>query len=187
MWRILCIFAAVLMFFTACGIDEATDKLEYQDHKLYIEADFTLDDEHFPVTMTLEAAQYDEDGRMYARDAVLSIGENSIISGVSFEYKGGKVYVSSGDLKIPIEEEAMISGVGDIISLFCISDDYYYSSEKLTVDKVKCENLVFIDGDNRVEVLIDLNCNLPKAITATVGERKIAADISYIKSETTTE
>ncbi|MBQ8249193.1 MAG: hypothetical protein IJY93_04830 [Clostridia bacterium] len=187
MRRVLFIFAAVMIIFTACGIDRTTDRLEYQDNKLYIEADFTLDDEHFPITMTLEAAEYDEEGRMYARDAVLSIGENSIISGVSFEYKSGKVYISSGDLKIPMEDEAMISGVGDIISLFCISEDYYYSSEKLTVDKLKCENLVFIDGDNRVEVLVDLSCDLPKSIVATVGERHIAADISYIKAETTTE
>ncbi len=187
MRRILFIFAAVMIFFTACGVGEATDRLEYQDKKLYVEADFTIDDEHFPITMTLEAARYDEDGRMYARDALLSIGENSIISGVGFEYKSGKVYISSGDLKIPIEDEAMISGIGDIISLFCISEDYYYSSETLTVDKLKCENLVFIDGDNRVEVLIDLSCDLPKSITATLGERIIAADISYIKAETTTQ
>ncbi len=183
----LFIFATVMIILTACGIAEETDKLEYQNHKLYIEADLTLDDEYFPITMTLEAAEYDDEGRMYARDAVLSIGENSIISGVSFEYKGGKVYISSGDLKIPMEDEAMISGIGDIISLFCISEDYYYSSEKLTVDKLKCENLVFIDGDNRVEVLIDLSCDLPKSIVATVGEKHIAADIGYIKSESITE
>ena len=183
MRRIFCIFAVVLMFFAGCTVSEDTDRLAYQNQKLYIEADVTLNDEYFPITMTLEAPEYDEEGRMYARKAVLSVGDNSIISGVSFEFSGGKVYVSSGELRIPIEDEDMVSGISDIISLFCISDDFYYSSEKLTVDKLKCENIVFIDGDNRVEVMLDLSCNLPKAITAAVNGRNIAADIGFIKAE----
>ncbi len=183
MRRIFCILAVILIFSAACGISEEADRLAYQNQKLYIEADVTLNDEYFPITMTLEAPEYDEEGRMYARNGVLSIGENSIISGIGFEFQGGKAYVSSGELKIPIEDEEMISGISDIISLFCISNDFYYSAEKLTVDKMKCENVVFIDGDNRVEVLIDLNCNLPKAITAEVNGRNIAADIGFIKAE----
>ena len=183
MRRIFCILSVILIFCASCTVSEDADRLAYQNEKLYIEADVTLNDEYFPVTITLEEPEYDENGRMYARNGVLSIGENSILSGIVFEFQGGKVYVSSGEMKIPIEDEEMISGISDIISLFCISDDFYYSSEKLTVDKLKCENVVFIDGDNRVEVMIDLSCNLPKMITAAVNGRNIAANIGYIKAE----
>ncbi len=183
MRRIFCILTGILIFLVGCSVSEEADRLAYQNQKLYIEADVTLNDEYFPITMTLEAPKFDEQGRMYARDGVLSIGENSIISGIGFEFQGGKVYVSSGALRIPIEDEEMVSGISDIISLFCISDDFYYSSEKLTVDKLKCENVVFTDGDNRVEVMIDLSCNLPKSVTAAVNGRNIAADIRFIKAE----
>ena len=185
MKRIFCILAVILILATACTVSDGADRLAYQNQKLYIEADITLNDEYFPVTMTLEAPEYDDAGRMYARSGELSIGENSILSGIGFEFQGGKVYVSSGDLKIPIADEDMVSGISDIISLFCISDDFYYSSEKVTVDKLKCENIVFIDGDNRVEVMLDLTCNLPKVITAAVNGRNIAADIGFIRAEVT--
>lgn len=183
MRRVLTILIIIIMSLTACSGGTAVDRLAYQDRRLYIEAVFTIDEESFPIKLTLEAPEYDDTGRMLARDARLIIDENSIISGVGFEVSGGAVYISSGELKIPINDEEMISGIEDIISLFCISDECYYSSEKVMIEKLECEHAVYIDGNNRVEILIDLTCALPKNITAVIDNRRIAADISMIKAE----
>ena len=120
---------------------------------------------------------------MLARNAVLTLGENSIISGVSFEVIGDEVYICSGVLKIPISDETVISGISDIISLFCISGEHYHSSESITDGGLKCERTVYINGDNRVEVTLDLSCMLPTEIIAEINGRTIAANISYITAE----
>lgn len=173
---------ALTLLFSSCGSTQNADRLAYQSMKLYVEATFTLDDEEMPVTLTLEAPEYDEDGRMLARDATLTLGENSIISGVKFEIVSGEVYISSGTMKIPIADEAVVSGVTDIISLFCISGEYYHSSESTKIGGVKCERAVYVNGDNRVEVTLDTTCMLPTDIVAEIEGRVVAADISYIKA-----
>ncbi len=180
---IACVMLALTLLFTSCTNAERGDRLAYQSSKLYVEATFTLDGEVMPVTLTLEAPEYDDDGRMLARDATLTLGENSIISGVKFEIVGGEVYVSSGTLKIPIADAAVVSGVSDIISLFCISGEYYHSSENTKIGGVKCERAVYVNGDNKVEVTLDTTCMLPTDIVAEISGRTIAADISYIKAE----
>ena len=180
---LVCAALSLALIFTSCAGAQTADRLGYQNSKLYVEATFTLDDEQIPVTLTLEAPEYDESGRMLARDAVLTFGENSIISGVSFEFTGGEVYVSSGVLKIPISDEAVISGVCDIISLFCISGEHYHSSERVSDGGLKCERALYVNGDNRVEVTLDLSCMLPTDISAEINGRTIAADISYITAE----
>lgn len=177
---VIMIFSLLL---TSCGGESERDRLAYQNAKLRVEAAFTLDGEAVPAKLILEAPEYDETGRMLARDAVLTLGENSIISGVSFEFSHGEVYVSSGVLKIPIEDDSVIDGISDIISLFCISDDCYYSSEETTVGGIECERAVYIDGDNRVEVILDLSCMLPISISATIDGRELAAEIKLIKAE----
>ncbi len=177
------ILLTATLLFTSCGGESQRDRLAYQDAQLEIDAVFTLDGEEIPAKLILEAPEYDESGRMLARDAVLTLGENSIISGVSFEFTQGEVYVSSGMLKIPIEDENLIGGVSDIISLFCISEDCYYSAEKTTVGGLSCERAVYIDGDDRVEVLFDLSCMLPISIKANVGGRELSAEIKLIKAQ----
>lgn len=170
------------MLFSCTGASER-DRLAYQERQLYVEADFMIDGEPASATLEIEAAEYGSDGRMLSRDTVLTMGENSIISGVSFIFTGGEAYVSSGELKIPIKDEDVISGITDMISLFCISPDSYYSSEKVTEGGLECERSVYINGENRVEVLIDLSCELPISITAMIDGRELSAHIRLIKAE----
>ena len=179
----LCVTLMLTLFFSSCTTGEDLDRLGYQDEKLYIEAVFTVDDESIPALIDIAKAEYDEGGLMLARDATLTFGENSIISGVSFEFSAGKVYVSSGELKIPIEDESVVSGISDMISLFCISEDYYHSSEKIKVSGLSCERSVYVNGENSVEVTLDLSCMLPTDIVAIIDGRTISAHISMIKTE----
>lgn len=174
---------SVILILTSCGGESQRDRLAYQDARLEIEAVFTLDGEKIPARLTLEAPEYDESGRMLARSGVLTPSENSIISGVSFEFTQGEVSISSGAMKIPMEDGGAVGGIYDIVSLFCINGEHYYSAEKTTVCGLSCERAVYIDGDDRVEVLLDLSCMLPAYITATVDGRELAADIKLIKAE----
>lgn len=182
-YYLVSILTALTILLASCAKGSEVDRLAYQDMSLQINAVFTLGDETVPATLMLEAPEYDENGRMLARDAVLTLGENSIISGVSFEFVGGEVYVSSGVLKIPIEDETLIEGISNIISLFCISKEHYYSSETVKLDGLECERVVYINGDNRVEVTLDLTCMLPTDIVAVIDGRTISADISMIRAE----
>ncbi len=180
---IACVMLALALFLPSCEGMQSGDRLAYQSSKLYVEATFTLDNEEIPVTLTLEAPEHDENGRMLARDAVLTLGENSIISGVKFEITDGALYISSGTLKIPITDDSAVSGVSDIISLFCISGEHYHSSEHVKVGGIKCERALYVNGENRVEVTLDTSCMLPTDIVAEIDGHVIAADISYIKTE----
>ena len=178
------ILLVLLFLFSAvsCTAKETRDRLAYQERELHIEAVFSVDGEEVPTSLTLKAPEYDESGRMLARDAALTFGEGSIISGVSFEFSGGCAYVSTGAMKIPIENEEMLKGISDMISLFCISGDCYYSSESVTEGGIECERSVYINGDDRVEVTVDLSCMLPTYISANVGGREISARIKMIKA-----
>lgn len=180
----LLIFALALtvMLYSCSGVAER-DRLAYQDGHLYVEADFIVDGEPVTASLDIEATEYDGEGRMLSRDTILTLGENSIISGVSFIFTGGEAYVSSGELKIPIKDDGVISGITDIISLFCISPDSYYSSEMVTEGGLECERCVYINGENRVEVLLDLSCELPVSINAVIDGRELSADIKLIKVE----
>ncbi len=178
-----CVTLLLTLFFTSCTMNEDTQRLAYQDGKLYVEAIFTIGDENIPAAINIEKAEYDENGVMLARNASLTFGENSIISGVSFEFTGGKTYVSSGELKIPIEDAAVVSGISDMISLFCISDEYYYSSEKVKSGGLTYEKSVYVNGGNSVEVTLDLSCMLPTDIVASIDGRTISVHINMIKAE----
>ncbi len=173
---------SLLFAVASCAAEDTRDRLAYQECELHIEAVFSVDGEEVPATLTLKAPEYDESGRMLARDAMLTFGEGSIISGVGFEFSGGCAYVSSGDMKIPIENEDMVKGISDMISLFCISKEFYYSSEQVTEGGIDCERLVYINGDDKVEVTVDLSCMLPTSILANVGGREISAKIKMIKA-----
>ncbi len=181
-YRIIAVLTAFLFMCTSCGGAVSCKGLDYQNMELYIEAVFALNGDEVPLTLSLKAPEYGEDGRMLARDAVLTFGEDSIISGVGFEFYGGDVYVSAGDLRIPVDNEDTVKGISDIISLFCISEEHYYSSEKIKRGELDCERLVYIDGDNRVEVEIDLSCMLPTSINASVFGKELSADIKMIKA-----
>lgn len=184
--RYLRLLGAVLVatvLFCSCGGVGDADRLAYQDSKLYIEAAFVLGDESFSGVMTLDTPQYSEDGKMLSRDAVITFGENSIISGVSFEVNGGAVYVSSGTMKIPITDGDVVSGIFDMISLFSISGEHYHSAEKIKVGALDCERVLYVNGENSVEMTLDLSCMLPTKILAEIDGRTIGAEISYIKAE----
>ncbi len=180
---LLSVFCVLTLFFTSCNTSQSTDRLAYQNLNLRVEGVFTINEEEMPLKLTLAAPEYDENGRMLARDATLILGENSIISGVCFEITDGEIYISSGALKIPINDEAAVSGISDIISLFCISSEHYHSSERVKENGLKCERAMYVNGDNRVFVTVDTTTMLPTDIVAELDERVISADISYIKAE----
>lgn len=181
-YSVIVLVLSLLFAVASCAAEDNRDRLAYQERELHIEAVFSVDGEEVPATLTLKAPEYDELGRMLARDAVLTFGEGSIISGVSFEFSGGYAYVSTGNMKIPIENEETVKGISDIISLFCISKEFYYSSESVTDGGIECERLVYINGDDRVEVTVDLSCMLPTSISAYVDGREIFAKIKMIKA-----
>ena len=184
MRRVFLILKVILMILTSsCGGGAAKERLAYQNSPLYVEGKFTLGQSSFDAKLTLEPPEYDENGRMLAREAMLSFGDEGILSGISFEFIDGDAYVCAEDMRIPIADKQTVSGISDIISLFCISQEFYYQSEKLEINKLECERDVYVNGEDRVEVIIDLSCELPISITATVGGRSIAVDISLIKAE----
>lgn len=189
MKRIAMLLALITLFCVSCGAKEKTDFLGYQKSGLYIDALFTIDDESFPAIIELKAPEYDESERMLARSARLTLEGNSIISGVSFEFDSGTAYVVSGLLKIPVEDDELISGIADILSLFCISPDSFYESNNTELDGIACTHTVYTEGatemssGNRVDVYIDGKNGLPLKIDATIGDKKISADINEIKTE----
>ncbi len=182
-YKLMCAVLMLVFVLSSCAREQNADRLAYQKSNLYVEASVTLDGEEIPVTLTLEAPKYDENGRMLARDAVLTLGENSIISGVKFEIADGALYISSGTMKIPITDDTAVSGVSDIISLFCISGEFYHSSESFKIGGIKYERALYVNGENKVKVTIDTACMLPTDIVAEIDGHVIAADISYIKAE----
>ena len=179
----LCVTLMLTLLFTSCTINEDVDRLAYQDAELYVEAVFTIGDENISAVINISKAEYDENGVMLARDASITFGENSIISGVGFEFSGGKAYVCSGELKIPIDDVSVISGISDMIALFCISEEYYYSSEKIKSGGLLCEKSVYVNGENSVEVILDLSCMLPTDIVANIDGRTISAHINMIQAQ----
>lgn len=182
------LLALVCLLLASCQKSADIDLLGYQKLGLYANVMYTIDGESYQVKLTLAAPEYDEDGRMLARDAELTIGEGSIISGVSFELEDGSAYVSSGVLRIPLEDDRMISGLYDMLSVFCISDDSFYESEESEYNGYDCIHAVYCDSgaggsdDRRVDVYIDKVNYLPLAIDAQLGERSIVADIIEIAS-----
>lgn len=167
----------MLTLLVGCGA-AAEDPLAYQDGALTVEAIFTLDGTEMPGTLELSAAEFDAEGRMLARDARLTLRDNSIIAGVQFEITGGEAFVASGVLKIPLSDETVIGGILDLVSLFCIDGGSYYAAE----DAGECRLYRYVNGENRVELLYDPNMALPKEITAVIDSREIGAKIESITS-----
>ncbi len=158
--------------------------LTYQQSKLYVEGEFSIDGAEVDAAITLEAPSYDENGRMLARDAVIAFGENSIVSGMGFAVSGGEVYVTADELVIPLKNSDAVSGIFDIISLFCISEKSYYSSEKITDGSLVCEQYEYRSGENRAVVLMDTESRLPVKIKAVSDGRRLECDIKLIRTET---
>ncbi len=181
-YSVIVLVLSLLFAVASCAAEGTRDRLAYQECELHVEAVFSVDGEEVPAMLTLKAPEYDESGRMLARDATLTFGEGSIISGVSFEFSGGCAYVSSGNMKIPIENEDTVKGISDMISLFCISREFYYSSESVTEGGIECERLVYINGEDRACVTVDLSCMLPTNISANISGREISAKIKMIKA-----
>lgn len=189
--RLTAIFMLCCCLITLISCQKKDDRelLAYQNDGLYIDAIFTIDDDSFEAKVELEPPQYDESGRMLARRAKLTLGGNSIISGVSFEFEGGTAYVVSGVLKIPVEDEELISGITDILSLFCISPDSFYESDAATYGGESCTRAIYAEGasteagGNRVTVYIADSSGLPLQIEAALGEKSITAQINEIRAE----
>ena len=175
--RIFLLVLLTLGMLCGCAQTAPPDYLAYQSQAMTVEADFTLNGETFPGTLTLAAAAFDEAGRMLARDAALTI-DGSIISGVTFEITGGEACISSGVLRIPLADESVVTGIRALISLFCIDPAAYHSAEP----EGDLTRVTYTDGDNRVVMLWNPETELPTAITAEIDGKTIAAEISNIRN-----
>ena len=180
------IFVVVGILLSACG-GEKRELLSYQEEALEIEGVFSVDGKETRARISLEAPEYDEEGRMLARSARVVI-EESIVSGVSFEFSGGRAYVVSGALKIPVEDEEMVRGVTEILSLFSIRPESFCGSERREIDGEDIIEATYSEGadpdtpGNRVVVLLDADTYMPVRITASVAETEISAEISSIRT-----
>lgn len=172
-----------MLLFSACGNVSNTDRLGYQKSGLYIEGEFTVGDDSFPAELTLAAPGYDKSDRMLAREGKLIFSEGSVIEGVGFEFSGKDIYIFSDSMKIPLENETAIAGISRIISLFCISEGSYHSAEREKVDGTSYERAVYTDGENRVEVTLDLSTMLPVSILAVADGCEIGVKIREIRLE----
>ncbi len=186
--RRLILLVLPLIMLVGCGSTNTDSRLDYQNKHLVIDASFILDGDEFDATLELEAARFDEtdpseNGKMLMRNAVLTINDNSLISGVSFELTDGNAYVSSGALKIPLSDDSVISGIYRLVSLFCISDDKYHSSQKQTREGASLELAKYVSGDNYVNVLLDTKTGLPLEIEAYINGQSISAKINKISAE----
>ena len=180
------IFVVVGILLSACG-GEKRELLSYQEEALEIEGVFSVDGKETRARVSLEAPEYDEEGRMLARSARVVI-EESIVSGVSFEFSGGRAYVVSGALKIPVEDEEMVRGVTEILSLFSIRPESFCGSERREIDGEDFIEATYSEGadpdtsGNRVVVLLDADTYMPVRITASVAQAEISAEISSIRT-----
>ena len=180
------IFVVVGILLSACG-GEKRELLSYQEEALEIEGVFSVDGKETLARISLEAPEYDEEGRMLARSARVVI-EESIVSGVSFEFSGGRAYVVSGALKIPVEDEEMVRGVTEILSLFSIRPESFCGSERREIDGEDFIEATYSEGadpdtpGNRVVVLLDADTYMPVRITASVAQAEISAEISSIRT-----
>ena len=180
------LFMVVGILLSACG-GEKRELLSYQEEALEIEGVFLVDGRQTRARISLEAPEYDEEGRMLARSARVVI-EESIVSGVSFEFSGGRAYVVSGALKIPVEDEEMVRGVTEILSLFSIRPESFCGSERREIDGEDFIEATYSEGadpdtaGNRVVVLLDADTYMPVRITASTSETEISAEISSIRT-----
>ena len=180
------LFMVVGILLSACG-GEKRELLSYQEEALEIEGVFSVDGKETRARISLEAPEYDEEGRMLARSARVVI-EESIVSGVSFEFSGGRAYVVSGALKIPVEDEEMVRGVTEILSLFSIRPESFCGSERREIDGEDFIEASYSEGadpdtsGNRVVVLLDADTYMPVRITASVAQAEISAEISSIRT-----
>ena len=180
------LFMVVGILLSACG-GEKRELLSYQEEALEIEGVFSVDGKETRARISLEAPEYDEEGRMLARSARVVI-EESIVSGVSFEFSGGRAYVVSGALKIPVEDEEMVRGVTEILSLFSIRPESFCGSERREIDGEDFIEAAYSEGadpdtsGNRVVVLLDADTYMPVRITASVAQAEISAEISSIRT-----
>lgn len=181
MIRLICLALCALTLLVSCGGEQPPDYLAYQNGALHIEAVFNVNGSETPALVELDAPEFDEEGNMLARSGSLTVGGSGLISGVSFRFEGGKAYVVSGVLKIPIENEETISGITDMLSLFCIDPDSFYDAEKLETDGERQTKVIYTNGgnDSRVEVLLGED-KLPIRISASLDDRILCADISEI-------
>ena len=180
------LFMVVGILLSACG-GEKRELLSYQEEALEIEGVFSVDGKETRARISLEAPEYDGEGRMLARSARVVI-EESIVSGVSFEFSGGRAYVVSGALKIPVEDEEMVRGVTEILSLFSIRPESFCGSERREIDGEDFIEATYSEGadpdtsGNRVVVLLDADTYMPVRITASVAQAEISAEISSIRT-----
>ena len=180
------LFMVVGILLSACG-GEKRELLSYQEEALEIEGVFSVDGKETRARISLEAPEYDEEGRMLARSARVVI-EESIVSGVSFEFSGGRAYVVSGALKIPVEDEEMVRGVTEILSLFSIRPESFCGSERREIDGEDFIEATYSEGadpdtsGNRVVVLLDADTYMPVRITASVAQAEISVEISSIRT-----
>ena len=160
---------------TSCTSAPLQPELSYQDKALTVDGEFYFDDMTVPLLIELSAAEYDANGRMLSRNALITVGEGSVLAGVSFEVAGGKLYVSSGDLRIPIEDGEAGERITDILSLFSVREECYHSVE----DDGELRNVIYREGENTVTVTLSSD-GMPTKISASAGGHLLSADIKSI-------
>ncbi len=166
----------VLLFTVSCASVPRQPELSYQKNALHIEGDFTFDGMEMPLVIDIEAADLGADGRMLSRDAAVTVGEGSVLEGVRFELADGKLYVSSGELRIPLEDTASAERITDILSLFSVREECYHSAE----ESENGHAVSYRDGGNSVTVTLSHD-GMPTKITASADGHIISADIGSIE------
>jgi len=159
----------------SCSHSNVQPELKYQEQALYIDGEFFFDELTIPLVIQLSAAQYDEEGRMLSRNAQITVGEGSILKGVSFESAGGKLYVSSGELRIPIENDEISQRITEILSLFSVREECYHSSESEGDGKT----VNYRDGENSVTVKLTSD-GMPTSIAAVSDGKRIEVNLRSI-------
>ena len=159
---------AALLLFISCT-ETTTDWLGYQSSSFTVRADVTAGELKLPVCIESALSGSEEETRCVK----LTISDG-VISGVGFEFSGESVCLVSGEMRIPVADPELISGIRDVISLFSIDKNGFCGSAETGEG-----TLVTYSEDNgakKYEVIV--SDSLPKRITATLGERVIIADIN---------
>ena len=146
------------LLLVSCGT-EPVDPLGYQDQAFSARVTFSGDEEFRAIVSMTPVAN--------GREFSLTLNDG-LLSGVTF-YIGENDYLEKDGMRIPIARQ---DGIDEMIGMFDISTDDFYSSEETP------DGGVFVyttdDGAKYEVTIVD---SLPKRIIATLDGRTIIAEI----------
>ncbi len=160
---------------TACAPEEK-DPLYYQSEGAHVSGTLLTDTGTFYIKLTLYPSTSDE----YVpslRDAVIEFTYPDTLKGYAVRAKDGHVTLSSGELSLPISEEASVR-FRDIIGLFSIDGGLLYS---VSNDADGYTTLLF-DTDEKITVTLITENSLPTVIER--GDLTLKID-EYLPAEVT--